>query len=257
QYQLWGTDPRCLAEGARISEDAGADAVDLNCGCPVPKVVASGSGVALMRNPGLIGQCLAAMRRACRVPLSAKIRLGPNPWIRNGAETARIVEASGADFLTVHGRYGGEAYNVPVCAKGIAEVVAAVKIPVIANGDVSSGETASRLAEATGASGVMVGRACLGDPWVFARIRAELLGEAWRPPSAEERGRALLDHFQGLAEFLGETHATRHIRKLAGFFSRGLTGARAFREAVNHCRTAEAFVALVREHFLPRGGEKA
>ncbi|MFW5858106.1 MAG: tRNA dihydrouridine synthase [Planctomycetota bacterium] len=249
QYQLWGADPAHLAEGTRRCRDAGADAVDLNSGCPVRKVLAAGAGVALMRDPAHLARCVAAMRGATDAPVSAKIRLGPDPRTPNALEVARAVEDAGADLLTVHGRLGGEAYNVPARADAIAAVVAAVGIPVVANGDVADGPSADRLQRATGCAGVMVGRACMGDPWVFARIRTELAGAPWTPPTVAERGEALVACYRMLHGRMGEDRATRHIRKLASFWSKGLPGARVYRLGLNDCPDAASFLRHTTAHF--------
>lgn len=250
QYQLWGRDPTALAEGARHCASAGADAIDLNCGCPARKVVAGGGGVALMREPQRVGRCVAALRQAVELPLSIKIRVGPDRQHFNALEVARIAEAEGIDFLTMHGRHGREAYSTRVRTEPIAEVVAGLAVPVIANGDVRDGATADHLVRASGCAGVMVGRACLGDPWVFQRIRTELGGRLWTPPSFAERGEVLLRNYRGLVALMGEDRATRHVRKLAAFYSRGVVGARDFRLGLNRCQNREDFTALVGCHFL-------
>jgi nifR3 family TIM-barrel protein len=249
QFQLWGTEPDALAEAARICADRGAAAIDLNCGCPVRKVTASGAGVALMRDPPLLGRCVAALRRATDLPVSAKIRLGPEREGWNGAAVARLVEDAGADLLTVHGRHGRERYATPVRVEAVAAIAEAVSLPVIGNGDVRDAASAQALVRRAGVDGVMIGRGCMGDPWVFDRLRAELSGEAWEPPSLAERGRVLLENFRLLIMDMGEDRAVRHVRKLACYYSRGLPGARSFRLSLNRCGTAEAFEESVRTHF--------
>jgi len=249
QYQIWGTDPAGLGEATHMAAQAGAAAVDLNCGCPVRKILAGGAGVALMRHPDHIGRCVAVMREATGLPLSVKLRLGPDSRTSTAVDCARAAEDAGADFVTVHGRFGREAYNVPVRAQGIAHVVAAVGIPVVANGDVRDGPSATRLAQASGADAVMVGRACLGNPWAFARIRCELAGGSWSGPTPQERARTLLDNFSLLADFMGEARAVRHVRKLAAFYSKSVQGAREFREGLSRCTTARSFVDHVHAHF--------
>jgi nifR3 family TIM-barrel protein len=250
QYQLWGTEPAALEAAVRICEEHGADAVDLNCGCPVRKVNASGAGVKLMTDPPLIARCVEAMRRGTDLPVSVKIRVGPDAQTFNCIEVGRLAADAGVDFLTIHGRHGKERYATPVRAEWIRRVVEDLHpLPVIANGDVCDGETADRLHRLTDAAGVMVGRACMGDPWVFARIRAELKGEVFVEPGGAERGSVLLEHYRRLVEIMGEYRATRHVRKLAAFYSRGLAGSRRFRTGLNQCRDAESFTAHVREHF--------
>lgn len=248
-YQLWGASPALIGEAVRRVEDAGADVVDLNAGCPVRKVRAAGAGSKLMEDPALIGRMLAAMRAATRLPLTLKIRVGPDAATRNAVEIARLAEGEGVDLLTVHGRHAKEAYQTPCRYDDIARVVASVRIPVVGNGDVRDGPTARAMFERTGAAGVMVGRACMGAPWVFARIRTELTGEAYTPPSVRAMGRVLLAHHDMLADWLGGERAIRHCRKLGAFYSRQFTGARELRGQLNFCRTRDELVALVDRYF--------
>ena len=249
QYQIWGTDPDYVGPAARICAENGADAIDLNCGCPAVKIAASGAGAIFMKNPRRIGACVAAMRRAVELPVSIKIRIGPDRGTWNAVEVAHIAQEEGADFLTIHGRHGKESYATPVRCDEIAKVVAAVRIPVIGNGDVRDGASADRLMRETGCAGVMVGRACMGNPWVFAQIRVELSGGVWTPPTLGAWGQALLGNFDMLAEMMGEERASRHIRKLAAFYSRGLQGSRDFRMTVNYITTRASFHELVGRHF--------
>lgn len=249
QYQIWGTDPQAIGDAARICAEAGADTIDLNCGCPARKITAPGAGAAILRDPALIGACVAAMRKAVDIPISIKIRIGPNRECWNCLDVARIAEGEGADFLTIHGRHGKEAYATPVRYEHIAAVVAALSIPVIGNGDVLDGAGAERMVKETGCAGVMVGRGCMGHPWVFAGIKAFLEGHAWHAPSGVIRGKILTENFDYLLTLMGEHRATRHIRKLAAFYSRGLTGSREFRMEVNCINTADDFHAIVQRHF--------
>lgn len=249
QYQLWGTEPEYFASSAKICEERGASAIDINCGCPVRKVNASGSGVSIMHKPELIGQCISAMKKAVKIPVSAKIRIGPTREKWNGIEIAKIAEDSGADFITVHGRHGKESYNVPARYDEIKKIVEAVKIPVFGNGDVRDGQTAAKMLENTECFGIMVGRGCMGNPWIFDKIKTELSGETWQQPSGLERGKVVLKNYEMLVELMGEEPATRHIRKLACFYSKGLTGSREFRMDMNYISDRKSFVEHVNKHF--------
>ena len=248
-YQIWGTDPEAVGSAAAMVEEMGASAVDLNCGCPVRKVRAAGAGSRLMEDPAGIGRLVAAMRRNTRLPVSIKMRVGPAADRFNAVETARIAEAEGADWLTVHGRHAGESYGTPCRLEEIARVAAAVRIPVIGNGDVRDGASALNMFRLAGAAGAMVGRACMGAPWVFARIRAELAGAAWTPPSQSEIGDIILRHHDLTAELLDPGRAIRHCRKLGAFYSRGLAGAREFRQGLNFCRSRPELADLIDRHF--------
>ena len=251
-FQLWGACPEAIGEAARRATESGADAVDLNCGCPVRKVRAAGAGSKLMEDPPLIGRLVAAMRRNTARPVTVKLRVGPGASVFNAVEIARIAWREGADLLAVHGRHAGEAYGTPCRYGEIAKVVAAVGIPVIGNGDVRDGDSALRMFRETGCAGVMVGRACLGAPWVFARIKAECAGEAWQPPAPEDVGRALLEHHDSLARLGGAEKAIRHCRKLGAFYSKGFRGAREFRDQLNFCHTRDDLARLVDRCFSSR-----
>ncbi len=249
QYQIWGTEPEYLATAAKICEDRGAAAIDINCGCPVRKVNASGSGVSIMKKPELIGKCISAMKKAVNIAVSAKIRIGPNNEIFNGVEVAKIIEDAGADFITVHGRHGKESYNMPVRYEEISKIVDSVKIPVFGNGNIVDGNTAKEMLDKTNCFGIMIGRGCMGNPWVFAKIKAEILKKQWIPPSPAEVGEVLLTNYNRLIEIMGEEPATRHIRKLACFYSKGIIGSRDFRMKVNQITDKQSFESHVKIHF--------
>ncbi|MHC4871357.1 MAG: tRNA dihydrouridine synthase [Planctomycetota bacterium] len=249
QYQIWGTDPELLGKAAAICEQRGADAVDINCGCPVRKVNASGAGVIIMKSPELIGRCISAMKRNVSVPVSAKIRIGPDRSTWNGREVAEICEANGADFISVHGRHGKESYNSPVRYEEISKIVDAVNIPVFGNGNIFDGHSAAEMLDKTGCFGIMVARGCMGNPWVFSRIKTELSGSLWSSPSPDMVGHVLLKNYNRLIEIMGESQATRHIRKLACFYSKGIVGSKEFRFGVNQITDQASFEKHVKYHF--------
>jgi nifR3 family TIM-barrel protein len=247
-FQVWGAEAEALGLAAALVEEHGAAAVDLNCGCPVRKVRAAGAGSRLLENPPLLGQLVREMRRRTRLPLSVKIRLGPGPGRLNAVEVARVAEAEGVDWLTLHGRHAGESYGAPCRYDEIAKVVAAVRVPVVGNGDVRDGESAQRMF-ATGVAGVMLGRAAMGAPWVFAKVRAECAGERFVPPDLPAIGRIIMEHHDLLAQLLGSERAIRHCRKLGAFYSRGFSGAREFRGRLSFCRDRAGLAGLVGEYF--------
>ncbi|MDR1613313.1 MAG: tRNA-dihydrouridine synthase [Planctomycetota bacterium] len=249
QFQLWGANPEALAFATRVAVERGARAVDLNCGCPVRKVRAAGAGSKLMEDPPLVGRLVRAMRGSADLPLSVKIRIGPSPRLINAAEVARVAAGEGADWITVHGRHAGESYAAPIRYDEIRKVVEAVKVPVFGNGDVRDGATARKMFDQAGVAGAMVGRACLGAPWAFARIKAECAGGAYAPPTLPGIGRALLEHHDLLAELIGGDRAIRHCRKLGAFYSKAFAGARGFRGKLDLCRTRGDLAGLIAEHF--------
>ncbi len=248
-YQLWGREPQMLGRAAEYVAAAGADAVDLNCGCPVRKVRAAGAGSKLMEEPELVGRLVAAMRAAVKIPVTVKIRVGTSADHFNGPEVARAAEAAGADLIAVHGRHAKESYGTPVRYAEIERVVRAVKVPVAGNGDVRDGASARRMFETTGCAAAMVGRACMGAPWIFARIRAELAGESYLPPPAAQIGDTLLEHHDLLVPLLGEDKAVRHCRKLGAFYSKFLAGGKDFRGELNFCQTRADLERLTRRFF--------
>lgn len=254
-YQIWGCDPDSIAAATRIVAESGADVVDLNCGCPVRKVRAAGAGSKLMEDPPLVGRLVAAMRRSTDRPVTVKIRVGTGPHDYNGPEIARVAESEGADLVTVHGRHARERYSTPCRYDRVREVVEALSIPVIGNGDVRDGESARRLFAETGCAGVMVGRACMGRPWVFDRIRTELSGRVFAAPSGATIGQTLLHHHDMLVPILGAEMAARHCRKLGSFYSRGVRGAREFRNQLNHVRARDDLVRLIDKHFAGLGNQ--
>ena len=249
-YQIWGCDPEKIALATRMVTDCGADVVDLNCGCPVRKVRAAGAGVKLMEDPILVGRLIAAMRKSTDLPVTIKIRVGPSSKNYNGPEVARAAEAEGADLLTVHGRHGRESYSTPCRYDQIAQVVEAVSIPVIGNGDVVDGASARKMFE-TGCNGLMVARACMGKPWFFSQLKAALTGSPVTQPPLEEIGSVLMEHARLLVDLVGEATAIRQCRKLGSFYSRGMRGAKEFRNQLNFCHTTDDLEDLIGRYFVP------
>ena len=249
-YQLWGAEPDALGYAAAKVTERGADAIDLNCGCPVRKVRAANSGSKLMEDPPLIGRLVAAMRKNTSLPLSVKIRVGTREGDFNAVEIARIAQAEGVDWITVHGRHAKESYGTPCRYGEIVRVREAVSVPVVGNGDVRDGASARAMFERTGVDGAMVGRACMGAPWVFARIKTECAGERFDAPSLPEIGRVILRHHDLLVELIGAERAIRHCRKLGSFYSKAFAGAREFRNQLNFCHTRDDLEALIGRYFV-------
>ncbi len=249
-YQLWGANPGAMGYAAAKAAERGADAIDLNCGCPVRKVRAAGAGSKLMERPDLVAQLVRAMRKHTALPVSVKIRVGTDAGNFNAVEIARIAEAEGADWITVHGRHAKEAYGTPCRHGEIAKVVQALRIPVVGNGDVRDGETARKMFAETGVAGAMVGRACMGAPWVFAKIKAQCAGEEYAAPTVPEIGAIILRHHDLLVDLLGAERAIRHCRKLGSFYSKSFAGAREFRNQLNFCHTREDLAEQIDKYFI-------
>lgn len=249
--QLFGADPEVMARACGVAAEAGADLVDLNFGCPAPKVVRHRGGSALLRDPELLQRIVAACVAACPRPVTVKIRLG---WDRDIAvELARRIEDAGAAALAVHGRTRSQGFSGTADWEAIARVVQAVKLPVIGNGDVRNGADAARLLAQTGCAAVMIGRASLGRPWVFRQVNHFLAtGETLPEPEWPERLAVIREHHAGLKRIKNERTARLEMRRHTAWYLAGLPGAAAFRRQVNTCETEAEFLQLL-ETWTPGG----
>lgn len=252
--QLFGADARDLAEASRIVADLGFDIVDVNMGCPVPKITSGGAGCALMSDPVQTSKMIERMVQASPIPVTVKIRAGLDDSRRNAPEMARALESAGVAGLTVHGRTRQQLYSGRADRRLIGEVKNAVRIPVFGNGDVNSPAEAEDMLAQAGVDGIAIGRGALGRPWVFAQIRAVLRGEAPPPtPDLPEVGRLVLELMEGVVALYGEVTAMRIMRRLASDFSHGLPGGARFREGcVRVCSRAD-LITLVRTHLRYEG----
>lgn len=244
--QLFGSEPEVMAEGAKLAVAHGAAALDVNMGCPVPKVANHGEGSGLLQTPEVAWKIIRAMTKAVDVPVSAKIRIG---WLEVDSKIvdfAKGLEAAGASFLAVHGRTRAQYYSGTANWQVIREIVKGVTIPVLANGDVVDTTTARAILETTGASGVLVGRGALGNPWLFEQLLADWRGEAVPArPTAEERAQVMLTHAQLACQYKGEKIAMREMRKQIGWYVKGLPHAADLRRAASMLNTVEDLRALL------------
>lgn len=244
--QIFGSDPGVLAHAARLAAEAGADIVDLNMGCPTPKVVRNCEGAALMRDPERAGRIVAAVAAAVPVPVTVKMRKGWDEGYPGAAELARVAVQAGAAAVTVHGRYRFEFFGGQADWGVIGAVKQAVDIPVIGNGDVKSGPDAARMLAETGCDAVMIGRAARGNPWVFKQVREYLeTGREPLPPTPEERVAMALRHFELLIRYKGEDRAVREMRKHAAWYTRGLRASARLRERLHAADTAASLRRLI------------
>jgi tRNA-dihydrouridine synthase B len=248
--QIAGSDPAMMAQAARLNVDGGADIIDINMGCPAKKVCNAAAGSALLSDEALVARILEAVVAAVQVPVTLKIRTGPAPGRRNALRIARIAESAGIQALAIHGRTRACMFEGHAEYETIAAVKATVRIPVIANGDVHTPEQAKRVLEATGADGIMIGRAAQGRPWLFREIAHYLAtGERLAPPPAREIGAVLGEHLDGLYSLYGGEHGARVARKHIGWTVRALPGGDAFRSSVNRLHAADAQRAAVNDYF--------
>lgn len=247
--QIFGSEPEYMARAAGILMRYNPAAIDINMGCPVPKCVKSGEGSALMKNPDLCGRIVEAVCAEVDVPVSVKMRTGFDDENKNALEVAKCVEQAGAAFICLHGRTRQQMYSGRAETDTAAAVKRAVGIPVVANGDVTDGESALRTLAETGCDGVAVGRGALGRPWVFAEIAAALRGESCAPPDDGEKYRTLCEQLNIMAEIKGDRLAALEARKHLAWYSRGLEGSAALRRKANEISTVSQALLVAREMF--------
>ena len=238
--QLFGSDPVIISEMAKRIEERPFDILDINMGCPVPKVVNNGEGSALMKEPKLVEQILTALVKAVDKPVTVKIRKGFDEEHVNAVEIAKIAEACGVSAVAVHGRTREQYYSGQADWEIIAAVKDAVKIPVIGNGDVNGPEAAERLLAATGCDGVMIGRAAQGNPWIFREVAHYLeTGERLDPPTAAQRRDMVIRHARLQLKYKGEYTAVREMRKHLAWYTTGLPHSARFRQTINSMESME------------------
>jgi tRNA-dihydrouridine synthase B len=252
--QLFGSDPDVMARAAATVEQLGADILDINMGCPAPKIVRSGEGAALMCRPGLAWEIVRAVRAACTVPVTVKIRKGWDEETANAVEFAMGCVEAGADAVAVHGRTRAEGYSGAADWSVIARVAQAVPVPVLGNGDVDSPEAAARMLDETGCAAVMVGRGALGNPWIFRRALSLIsTGQLLPEPGARERIAMAIRHLQDVAAFKGDEVAASQMRKHLAWYVRGLRGAARVREAIMAAPTVSALQGVLAQYLLVFG----
>ena len=255
--QLFGSDPDIMSEIAARFNESDFDIIDINMGCPVPKVVNNGEGSALMKNPGLVAEIVGKMVKAVKKPVTVKIRSGFSKESINAVEIARIAQEQGAAAVTVHARTREQFYSGEADWGVIADVKACLSIPVIGNGDIKDGESAVRCIAETGCDGVMIGRAARGNPWVFADIHNALFKEGLtdnKPVSSDcsgisiqEKIKMMMRHGRKLCDFKGEYKAVREMRKHFGWYTAGLKHASVLRGKINLCESMEELEELISE----------
>ena len=246
--QLFGSDPKILSEMARQIEERPFSILDINMGCPVPKVVGNGEGSALMKQPKLVEEIVTAVVKAVKKPVTVKIRKGFNDTCVNAVEIARIAEQCGAAAVMIHGRTREQYYTGEADWEIIAKVKDKLSIPVIGNGDIKDGASAEAILRQTGCDGIMVGRAARGNPWIFRQIAAYLQdGTVLPAPEKEEIRATILRHAKLQLAYKGEYTGIREMRKHVSWYTAGMPDSARLRRTVNMVESFAALEELVRE----------
>ncbi|MDR0968383.1 MAG: tRNA dihydrouridine synthase DusB [Holosporaceae bacterium] len=251
--QIMGADPKNMAESARIAESFGADAIDVNMGCPARKIVSNESGSALMKNEKLAVEIAESVAKAVKIPVTVKMRLGWDAQHINFLSLAKKFEEVGAQALAIHCRTRAQMYSGKADWTAIAELKDAIKIPYLCNGDIKSGEDAAQALTESRADGVMIGREALGKPWILNQIMKFLeSGEIVPSPSLEEQFQIIMNHFEAVMNFYGENRGIKLFRKHFCYYSGGLSGASSFRETINRAEDVSFIKNCVEDFYKGR-----
>ena len=248
--QIFGTDPSIMAEAARIVEDTGAQVLDINFGCSVRKIVKTGAGVALMRTLDNAERILNAVRKAISIPMTIKIRSGWNASGTQAIDLSKMAEACGVDAIAVHPRTAKQGFSGKADWPLIAVVKNAVSIPVIGNGDVVCAEDGLRMIQDTGCDGVMIGRAAIGNPWIFQQLIAMLKKCKAETPLVADRIRVMQAYLKSSVAYLGEKRACHMMRSRLGWFVRGMRFSSQFRESIKMISSEEEALELIDQYQM-------
>ncbi|HUE81208.1 MAG TPA: tRNA dihydrouridine synthase DusB, partial [Pyrinomonadaceae bacterium] len=247
--QIFGGQSERMRMAAEMAEEVGVDILDVNCGCPAPKVVKHGGGSGLLKDHERLERILTEIRKAIKIPLTIKIRAGYFDHAINAIETAKLAEGCGVEHIALHGRTKEQGYRGLANWDLVRQVKEAVAVPVSGSGDVTTIEQALSRFRETGCDGVLIGRGAMANPWIFRQIEETICGrEVFQPTLADKRA-ILLEYFDMLREDMPETPAINRMKQLAGQFTRGLTGGALFRTSIYHSHTVEEVLDRIEEYF--------
>ncbi len=255
--QIFGANTKRMAMAAEMAEEVGADILDVNCGCPAPKVVKKGGGSGLLQNLPLLEEILKELKSVISIPLTLKIRAGFSNQDINAVEVAKLAEQCGVEHIALHGRTREQRYTGLADWDLVRQVKEAVSIPVSGNGDVTSAETALEKFEYAGCDGILIGRGAMQNPWLFRQVADRLAGREPYQPSYEDKQQVLLEFFEFLREDMPEKAALGKMKQLAGQFTKGLHGGAIFRQTLYHSESAEEILSNISDYFesLENGGQ--
>ena len=258
--QIFGSDASCMAEAARLALAFAPDGIDINAGCPAPKIVKSGDGSALMRTPEKLYDIVKAVKEATApfgIPVTVKFRAGFDAEHINAVQVAKLCEKAGADAVTIHGRTREQMYAPPVDRAVIRTVKQSVGIPVLANGDITDAESALSMLAETGCDGLMIGRGALGNPYIFAEILAALEHKPYTKPDGAQLYDDIRTHIAALCRLKGEYTGIRESRKHAAWYLKGMPGAASSRDKINRSENLEEILTIIKNvcFNLPADGK--
>ncbi len=247
--QIFGGQPERMRMAAELAEEVGADILDVNCGCPAPKVVKHGGGSGLLKDHERLETILTEIKKAITIPLTVKIRAGFYDHTINAVDTAKLAEACGAEHIALHGRTKEQGYRGLANWDLVKQIKETVTVPVSGSGDITTIEQAFARFSETGCEGVLIGRGAMANPWIFRQIEDAIHGREIFQPTLEDKRNILLEYFEMLREDMPEIAAIGRLKQLAGQFTRGLQGGALFRTAVYHSHSVEEILGRISEYF--------